>query len=124
MSKIKPVKLHETVLKFVKEKEMILQRDAQVILNRFIGAASKKLNDEGKIKRFKVKVRQPMGNLNDLWLLCVNNIDYNRVLDYEKELINKDYKSPLEQHHFYKKGENPKNKFKKSRDWRSNNNYK
>lgn len=109
---IKPVKLTETVLKLVKEKEMILQRDAQIILNKYISSASQKLEEEGKIKRFKIKVRQPMGNLNDLWLLCVNNIDYNKVLDYEKKLVNKKFKSPLESHHFYKKGENPKNKFK------------
>jgi len=112
MSKINPVKLTETLLKLVKEKEIILQRDAQVVLNKYISSASKKLDEQGKVKRYKIKVRQPMGNLNDLWLLCVNNIDYNRVIDYEKKMVNKDYKSPLKVNHFYKKGENPKNKFK------------
>lgn len=112
MSKIKPVKLKDILLELVKKKEMILQRDAQLELNKYILTASKKLDEEGKIKRYKIKVRQPMGNLNDLWLLCVPNIDYNKVIDYEKKMVNKPYNSPLEEHHFYKKGENPKNKFK------------
>lgn len=35
--------------------------------------------------------------------MYLSNIDYNKVLDYEKELVNQPFESPLKEHHCYKK---------------------
>lgn len=96
-------KHYNAVMKMVKEKGMILQKDAQEVMNGSIQTACKQLTDEGKIKRTKVKARYKNGNLNDVWLLYLPNTDYNKVLEYEKELINKPFESPLKEHHCYKK---------------------
>jgi hypothetical protein len=46
-----------------------------------------------------------MGNLVDVWLLYMPNTDQNKILDYERELINRPFESPLKENHCYKKVE-------------------
>jgi hypothetical protein len=101
--------LHKNALiKLVKEKRMILQRDAKERMNSVdIKYTVESLVKEGKIKRQKVKVRGSVGNLTDQYLLSTNDMKQAEILDYEKELINRPYKSPLEQNHCYKKVEKP-----------------
>jgi hypothetical protein len=61
------------LLKMVREKRLILQRDAERFMNRenSLNRTSAALENEGKIKRQKVKVRMTNGNLNDSWLLYI-----------------------------------------------------
>jgi hypothetical protein len=103
----KPSKHKNALMKIVKEKELILQKEAASLFNMKhpsnLQTAVDQLTNEGRIKRVKVKNRMPNGNLNDSWLLYLPNIDYNKVLDYERELINKPFESPLKKHHCYKK---------------------
>lgn len=98
------------LMKLLKEKEMILQIEAARRFNMksssSLNSTIKKLEQEGKLKRTKVKIRCKNGNLNDAWLLYLPNIDYNKVLDYEKELVNQPFESPLKVHHCYKKIKN------------------
>jgi DNA-binding Lrp family transcriptional regulator len=102
------------LMKLLKEKEMILQIEAARRFNMksssSLNSTIKKLEQEGKLKRTKVKIRCKNGNLNDAWLLYLPNIDYNKVLDYEKELVNQPFESPLKEHHCYKKIKNDDNK--------------
>jgi hypothetical protein len=94
------------LFKLIKFQGMMLQIDAAKRLNRKdIGTTAEKLEQEGKIKRQKVKLRQPMGNLVDVWLLYMPNTDQNKILDYERELINRPFESPLKENHCYKKVE-------------------
>jgi DNA-binding Lrp family transcriptional regulator len=97
------------LLKLVKEQRMILQTDAADRMNRersTLNNTAQILEQEGKIKRQKVKVRMQNGNLNDSWLLYMSTVKQNEILEYEKELINRPYTSPLKEHHCYKKIEN------------------
>lgn len=82
---------------------MILQVDAQKIMNGHISHTAEKLEQEGKIKRQKVKVRYQNGNLNDAWLLYLPEVKQNEILDYERELINRPFTSPLKENHCYKR---------------------
>lgn len=91
------------LLKLVKDKRMILQVDAQKIMNGHISHTAEKLEQEGKIKRQKVKVRYQNGNLNDAWLLYLPEVKQNEILDYERELINRPFTSPLKENHCYKR---------------------
>jgi hypothetical protein len=94
----------KAVLKLVREKGMVLQKDAAEIMNKYsIASTAEKLEQEGKIKRQKVRVRMKNGNLNDMWLLYIPGTDPNAILDYEKELINRPFSSPLKEHHCYKR---------------------
>ena len=94
------------LLKIVKEKRMILQVDAADIMNRpNIQYAAQKLEEEGKIKRQKIKARYKNGNLNDVWLLSLPDVKYEDILTYEVELVNRPYESPLKVHHCYKSKE-------------------
>ena len=94
------------LLKIVKEKRMILQVDAAGIMNRpNIQYAAQKLEEEGKIKRQKIKARYSNGNLNDVWLLALPDVKYEDILTYEMELVNRPYESPLKVHHCYKSKE-------------------
>ena len=94
------------LLKIVKEKRMILQVDAAGIMNRpNIQYAAQKLEEEGKIKRQKIKARYNNGNLNDVWLLVLPEVKYEDILTYEMELVNRPYESPLKVHHCYKSKE-------------------
>lgn len=95
------------LMKLLKEKGIILQIEAARRFNMksssSLNSTIEKLEQEGKLKRTKVKIRCKNGNLNDAWLLYLPNIDYNKVLDYEKELVNQPFESPLKEHHCYKK---------------------
>ena len=106
----KPTKHRNALLKIVKEKEMILLIDAVKRMNVSSSSILKRtcteLENEGKIKMEKIKVRYGNGNLNDCWLLYLPNIDYNQVLEYEKELVNRPFVSPLKDHHCYKTNNN------------------
>lgn len=55
----------------------------------------------------KIKVRYQNGNLNDAWLLYMPDVKQNDIIDYEKLLIDKPFKSPLVENHCYKKKEKP-----------------
>lgn len=96
----------EQVFNIVKESGYILQLDAAKLFNMQSSSgldnSVKKLIDDDKIKRTKVKVRYQNGNLNEAWLLYLPTIDYNVILDYERELVNRPFKSPLKEHHCYK----------------------
>lgn len=95
------------VYETVKEEGMILQIDVAKKYNMQSASgltnSVKVLVENNNIKRTKVKIRYSNGNLNDAWLLYLPHIDYNDIIDYERELINRPYKSPLEKHHCYKK---------------------
>jgi hypothetical protein len=94
----------KAVLKLVREKGMVLQKDAAEIMNKYsIAGTAENLEQEGKIKRQKVRVRMKNGNLNDMWLLYIPGTNPNFILEYEKELINRPFSSPLKEHHCYKK---------------------
>lgn len=64
--------------------------------------AAQKLEGEGKIKRQKIKARYKNGNLNSVWLLTLPEVKYEEILEYEMELVNRPYESPLKIHHCYK----------------------
>jgi len=100
---------HKNALtKLVKEKKMILQTDAADRLNKdSINSTAKVLAEQGKFKRQKVKVRGKVGNLTDQYLLYSNDIKQAEILEYEKELINRPFESPLKKNHCYKKIEDP-----------------
>lgn len=93
------------LLKMVRGKRMILLRDAERSMNRenSLNSTATSLEKEGKIKRQKVKVRMQNGNLNDSWLLYITSVKQNEILEYEKELINRPFSSPLKENHCYKK---------------------
>jgi len=96
------------IIKLVKEKRMILQVEATQRLNKSdIGYTVKILVDQGKFKRQKVKVRGKVGNLTDQYLLYSNDVKQAEILEYEKELINRPFDSPLKKNHCYKKIEDP-----------------
>jgi hypothetical protein len=96
------------ITKLVREKRMILQVEAARKLNKDnIKDTVKILVEQGKIKRQKVKVRGKVGNLTDQYLLYGNDVKQAEILEYEKELINLPYESPLKKNHCYKKTENP-----------------
>jgi DNA-binding Lrp family transcriptional regulator len=98
---------HKNALfKMVREKGLILLVDAAELLNvqsSTLRQTSARLEQNGKIKRQKIKVRYKNGNLNDAWLLYLPGTSQNTILDYERDLINRPYSSPLKEHHCYKK---------------------
>jgi DNA-binding Lrp family transcriptional regulator len=98
---------HKNALfKMVREKGLILLVDAAEILNvesSTLRQTSVRLEQDGKIKRQKIKVRYKNGNLNDAWLLYLPGTSQNTILDYERDMINRPYSSPLKEHHCYKK---------------------
>lgn len=98
---------HKNALfKLVREKGLILQTEAAKRLNRDnsgLKTTADSLVEEGKIKRQKVKQRFKNGNLNDCWLLYMPGTSQNLILNYEMELINKPFVSPLKEHHCYNK---------------------
>lgn len=94
------------LLKLIREKGLILQTEAAKRLNRDSGSLKvtvESLVEEGKIKRQKIKQRFKNGNLNDCWLLYMPRTSQQLILNYEMELINKPFESPLKEHHCYKK---------------------
>lgn len=99
-------KHYNAVLKLIREKKFILQTEATKRFNTStIQTAVEQLTNEGKIKRKKVGVRYKNGNLNYQWLLYFPGTDLNEILEYEKELINRPFESPLKEHHCYKMSE-------------------
>lgn len=98
----------DQVLEIVKENGYILQKDVAEMFNMKYSLGMKnsvkRLVDNNRIKRTKVKIRFKNGNLNEAWLLYMPTIDYNLILEYEKKLINRPYESPLKKHHCYEKG--------------------
>jgi DNA-binding Lrp family transcriptional regulator len=98
---------HKNALfKMVREKGLILLVDAAELLNvqsSTLRQTSVRLEQDGKIKRQKIKVRYKNGNLNDAWLLYLPGTSQNTILDYERDLVNRPYSSPLKEHHCYKK---------------------
>lgn len=105
----KPSKHKNALNKLLREKELILQLDAAKIFNMKssgnLQTAVEQLENEGKLKRTKIKVRHKNGNLINTWLLYLPSIDYNKVIDYEKEMVNQPFESPLKEHHCYKRTE-------------------
>ena len=96
------------IVKQVKNFRMILQAELSKRLNkRNINHTVERLVEQGKIKRQKVKVRGSMGNLTDQYLLYSNDVKQVEILDYERELINRPFESPLKKNHCYKKIDNP-----------------
>lgn len=97
----------DQVLHLVKERGYILQIEAakefKMQYSSGLDNSVKRLIDHNRIKRTKVKIRYKNGNLNEAWLLYMPNIDYNLILEYEKELINRPFESPLKTHHCYDK---------------------
>jgi hypothetical protein len=92
------------LIKLVRERKMILQADAAHELNKSsINQCAKVLSEQGKFKRQAVKVRGRVGNLTDQYLLYHNDIKQTEILEYEKELVNRPFKSPLEdrKNHWY-----------------------
>lgn len=116
------------LIKLVKEKRMILQTDAKSIMNKNdIKYTVESLVKEGKIKRQKVKVRGKVGNLTDQYLLYSNDVKQSEILEYEKELINRPYESPLIKNHCYKRKEEKfkqelKDAFQKDKNYSLQNN--
>lgn len=97
----------DQVLTVVKDNGIILQREVAKMFNMKYASglenSVKRLVDNNRIKRTKVKMRFQNGNLNEAWLLYLPSIDYNLILEFEKKLINQPYNSPLTEHHCYKK---------------------
>lgn len=97
----------DQVLQLVKERGYILQIEAakefKMKYSTGLENSVKRLVDHNRIKRTKVKIRYKNGNLNEAWILYMPNIDYNLILEYEKELINRPFESPLKTHHCYDK---------------------
>ncbi len=98
----------KAIVKMVKEKRIILQVDLATVMNNSnIKYSVEKLVEEGKFKRQKVKNRGKVGNLSDVWLLYSNDVKQAEILEFEKQLINKPFESPLKKNHCYKKPEKP-----------------
>jgi len=98
----------KAIVKMVKEKRVILQMDLATVMNKKdIGYSIESLVNEGKIKRQKIKNRGKVGNLTDVWVVYNNDVKQNEILEFEKEMINKPFESPLKKNHCYKKVENP-----------------
>jgi len=96
------------IVKLVKQKKMILLADlASVMNNKNIKTAVERLVSDGKIKRQKIKVRGPVGNLTNQWLIHENFVKQNDILDFEREMINKTFQSPLVENHCYKSVDMP-----------------
>jgi hypothetical protein len=96
------------LLKIVKEKRMILLIDVACIMNKdssTLNHTAKSLAKDNKIKMQKIKARYQNGNLNDVWLLYMPEVKQNEILDYEKILIDRPFKSPLVENHCYKRKE-------------------
>lgn len=105
----KKSKHYNAVLKYMKEKEVALKKDVADIMNGSVDTAVKQLEQEGKIKCEKIKVRFQNGNLNNSWALYLTGIDYNKVIEFERGLVNKPFESPLKEHHCYKKDKTESN---------------
>lgn len=98
----------KAIVKMVKEKRIILQIDLATVMNKQnINDSVKSLVEEGKIKRQKIKHRGKVGNLTDVWVVYNNDVKQQEILDFENQMINKPFYSPLVENHCYKSPENP-----------------
>ena len=98
----------KAIVKMVKEKRIILQIDLTTVMNKpNINNSVKSLVEEGKIKRQKIKNRGKVGNLTDVWVVYNNDVKQQDMLNFENEMIDKEFTSPLVQNHCYKSPENP-----------------
>jgi len=96
------------VVKLVKEKRMILQCDIASVMNsKNIPNTIETLVKDGKLKRQKIQVRGPVGNLTNQWLVYDLTVKANDILDFERMMINKCFQSPLVDNHCYKSPEEP-----------------
>jgi len=98
----------KAIIKMVREKRVILQVDLSTVMNkRDISASVEALTKDGKLKRQKVKVRGKVGNLTEMWAVYSNEVKQQEILDFENEMINRPFVSPLVENHCYKSVENP-----------------
>jgi len=73
------------VVKLVKEKKMILQCDIASVMNsKNIPSTIETLVKDGKLKRQKIQVRGPVGNLINQWLVYDLTVKANDILDFER----------------------------------------
>jgi len=107
-TKIQRTEHKNAVVKLVKGKRMILQIDIASVMNsKNIPDTVATLVKEGKLKRQKIQVRGPVGNLTNQWLVYDNSIKQNDILDFERAMVNKYFQSPLVENHCYKSPEQP-----------------
>lgn len=91
------------ITKLVKLHRIILQTELAKELNKAnVNHSCEALANEGKFKREKIKSRGKVGNLVSVWVVYANSTPYNDVLDFERELINRPFESPLKENHCYK----------------------
>ena len=96
------------IVKMVREKRIILQIDLSALLNKKdINYSVEKLVKENKINRQKIKNRGKVGNLTDVWVLFMPDVKRLDLLEFEKQMINKEFISPLIENHCYKSAEQP-----------------
>lgn len=92
------------ITRIVNSKRVILHKDLAQRVNRGdIKHVVNTLVNEGKFKKDKIKVRLSSGALMNQMVLYSNNTKYEEVLDFEKEMINKPFESPLKEHYCYTK---------------------
>jgi len=107
-TKIQRTEHKNAVVKLVKGKRMILQVDIASVMNsKNIPDTVEALVKEGKLKRQKIQVRGPVGNLTNQWLVYDNSVKQNDILDFERAMVNKYFQSPLVENHCYKSPEQP-----------------
>lgn len=100
------------ITRLVNSKRVILHKDLAQRVNRGdIKYVVDNLVNEGKFKKDKIKVRLKSGALMNQIVLYSNNTKYEEVLDFEREMINKPFESPLKENHCYTKvnPDKPKN---------------
>ena len=96
------------IVKMVRGKRIILQIDLSTLMNKKdISYSVEKLVKEGKINRQKIKNRGKVGNLTDVWVLFMPDVKRLDLLEFEKQMINKEFVSPLIENHCYKSAEQP-----------------
>lgn len=107
-TKIQRTEHKNAIVKLVKGKRMILQIDIASVMNsKNIPDTVEMLVKEGRLKRQKIQVRGPVGNLTNQWLVYDNQIKQNDILDFERLMVNKYFQSPLVENHCYKSPEQP-----------------
>ncbi len=98
----------KAIVKMVKEKRIMLQIDLATVMNKTsINDSVKSLVKEGKIKSQKIKNRGKVGNLTDVWVVYNNDVKQEEILEFERQMINKPFVSPLVKNHCYKSPDKP-----------------
>ena len=107
-TKIQRAEHKNAIVKLVKQKRMILQCNIASVMNsKNIPDTIATLVKDGKLKRQKIQVRGPVGNLTNQWLIYDNSVKQNDILDFERQTVNKTFQSPLVENHCYKSPEMP-----------------